>query len=220
MTKIQNPIIGRAKGGSAGMVFSTLRGENIMRSKAFEYHDANTDEQKFNRNKFKSAIQLAAQVILTCGNLLKQMPTKMSVYNKISQLINLEWSFDSVTKLLTPPTFPCFEGELSYPTSVTATKQTSMEYDVTVGGWEGNQTFDSVNDFVELIVFNKTKNEMLILNEAYNPDSLPFNVSLPQHWSGDTAYFGMHRTKAETVKPKPGGDMAGKVKFSASVVIS
>ena len=52
MTKVQNPIIGRAKGSAGGMTFSKNYDKNVMRAKAFEVNNPNTQAQQTQRGFF------------------------------------------------------------------------------------------------------------------------------------------------------------------------
>ena len=53
MTKVQNPIIGRAKGSAGGMTFSKNYDKNVMRAKAFEVNNPNTQAQQTQRGSPK-----------------------------------------------------------------------------------------------------------------------------------------------------------------------
>jgi hypothetical protein len=53
MAKAQNPLTGQMSGAVANFVTSTLNGENLIRSKAFNRKDANTPAQQLQRASFK-----------------------------------------------------------------------------------------------------------------------------------------------------------------------
>lgn len=62
MSKVQNPFIGRAKGQAGGMVFSTLYGSNIIRTKPLTYTEPTGVEHRKKKVKFKASAELAAKV--------------------------------------------------------------------------------------------------------------------------------------------------------------
>ena len=72
MTKIQNPIIGRAKGQAGGMVFTTLFGANVMKAKPYSYRDANTLVQRDNRTLHVSVAKAAASLKTSARGLFFQ----------------------------------------------------------------------------------------------------------------------------------------------------
>lgn len=62
MSKVQNPIIGRATGQAGGMVFSTNYGSNIIRTKPLTYTEPTGVEHRKKKVKFKASAELAAKV--------------------------------------------------------------------------------------------------------------------------------------------------------------
>ena len=59
MTKVQNPVIGRASGQAGGMVFQKMYDKNVMRAKPFEVRDAKTAAQLRNREATAMATAIA-----------------------------------------------------------------------------------------------------------------------------------------------------------------
>ena len=57
--KVQNPIIGRARGSAGGMTFCKTYDKNVARAKAFEVPNPNTQAQQTQREFFKQVIALA-----------------------------------------------------------------------------------------------------------------------------------------------------------------
>jgi len=62
MSKVQNPIIGRASGQAGNMVFSTNYGSNIIRTKPITYTEPTGVEHRKKKVKFKASAELAAKV--------------------------------------------------------------------------------------------------------------------------------------------------------------
>ncbi len=85
MARIQNPIIGRAKGQAGGMVFTTLNGKNILKAKAYSYRDQNTEVQQENRRINTLVVRLAAALKLIARSLFLVQPTEMPAYSRLIQ---------------------------------------------------------------------------------------------------------------------------------------
>lgn len=62
MAKVQNPVIGRAKGSAGGMTFNKTYDKNIMKAKAFEVSNPNTASQQTQRDYFKTVSAQAAKL--------------------------------------------------------------------------------------------------------------------------------------------------------------
>ena len=99
MTKVQNPIIGRAKGSAGGMTFSKNSDQNVMRAKAFEVNNPKTQAQTTQRNFFKQVQQIAASVTpAQLRSLFGVKPKKMSRRNALTKQIAAAYSVDGTTK--------------------------------------------------------------------------------------------------------------------------
>ena len=136
MSKIQNPIIGRAKGQAGGMVFSTLYGSNVMRAKPFQYRDKNsTTQQKF-RSLFRYAVNFAAKLKFNAADLFETPPAKMSPYSKLISQIRPAFTLSGSTVAFNPNTMEIGQGSIPTPDSLTLTNN----------GLTGSQfVFDSDN---------------------------------------------------------------------------
>lgn len=88
MSIVQNPLIGRTKKQSGGMVFTTLNGQNVMKAKPASYRDANTLVQQGNRAYHKAIVQLAASLAPIARSLFEKQPTTMSAYSRILQQLH------------------------------------------------------------------------------------------------------------------------------------
>ena len=88
MTKIQNPIIGRARGSAGGMTFAKNYDKNVMRSKPFEVKNPKTQGQTTQRTYFaelSNVVALFTSEELRC--LFPNMPKAMSRRNALSKQI-------------------------------------------------------------------------------------------------------------------------------------
>ena len=85
MARIQNPIIGRAKGQAGGMVFTTLNGANVMKAKPNSYRDANTLIQQGNRVLHTDIVKMAASIKASARGLFEKQPADMPAFSKLVQ---------------------------------------------------------------------------------------------------------------------------------------
>ena len=97
--KVQNPIIGRAKGSAGGMTFSKVYDKNVARAKAFEVNNPKTQAQQTQRAFF-------AELTALCSDfsddqlrfLFPQKPKTMSRRNAISKQIAESYEIEGTTK--------------------------------------------------------------------------------------------------------------------------
>ena len=95
MAVTQNPLIGKAKGKMANAVFTTWKGQNVLKSKALNPYNPNTPAQQAQRNAFRyvtNAIKFMAVFYLLA---FKKLAIKSSEYNIAVKKI-LTW-YDYVT---------------------------------------------------------------------------------------------------------------------------
>ena len=86
--KVQNPIIGRARGSAGGMTFCKNYDKNVARAKAFEVSNPNTPAQQNQRTFFKEVSEFTAmfsEEVLRA--LFPQKPKAMSRRNALSKQI-------------------------------------------------------------------------------------------------------------------------------------
>jgi len=112
MTKVQNPIIGRAQGQSGGQVFSTAYGKNIMRSRPFSYRDANSQAQIVRRTIISTLAAALSGIKLALHSLFESLPTDMSPYSKLMQ--QLLKAFPAGSTIETPNTNNVLIGHGTY----------------------------------------------------------------------------------------------------------
>ena len=99
MTKVQNPIIGRAKGSAGGMTFSKNYDKNVMRAKAFEVNNPNTQAQQTQRGFFAEVQEITSGITeAQLRSLFGQKPKKMSRRNALSKQIAAASTINGTTK--------------------------------------------------------------------------------------------------------------------------
>jgi hypothetical protein len=81
MSIVQNPLIGRTKKSAGGMTFCTLKGQNIMKTKAVSVANPNTEGQRTQRTRLKMAVEIfrSASSFFKAG--FSSASGKLSEYN-------------------------------------------------------------------------------------------------------------------------------------------
>lgn len=101
MSKIQNPVIGRAKGSAGGMTFAKQFDKNTMRAKPFEVANPKTEGQTKQRDFFKQVQEIVAGVSPEeLRSLFGNMPKGMSRRNALSKQVAAAYSMDGNNKVV------------------------------------------------------------------------------------------------------------------------
>lgn len=99
--KVQNPIIGRARGSAGGMTFCKNYDKNVARAKAFEVSNPNTQAQQTQRNFFKQLTALCADFSEDqLRTLFPNKPKTMSRRNALSKQIAESYAIDGTEKTI------------------------------------------------------------------------------------------------------------------------
>lgn len=101
MTKVQNPIIGRARASAGGMTFTKNYDKNVMRSKPFEVKNPKTAAQVKQRDFFKQVQGIVATVSdEQLRSLFGDMPKAMSRRNALSKQVAAAYSMNGNSKVV------------------------------------------------------------------------------------------------------------------------
>lgn len=158
MAVSQNTLIGRTRGSVGGVTFSTWKGLNVLKGKAENVQQPNSDAQILQRNKMALMVEVfrSAPALFKIG--FRSFAVKMSEFNAfIKYNIN-----DAI--VVTPPTdvdidFPellVAKGPLS-PTSITGVIATDQSASVDVSFSQSVTAPDqTLNDLARVYVFNNT----------------------------------------------------------------
>lgn len=99
--KVQNPIIGRARGSAGGMTFCKNYDKNVARAKAFEVSNPNTPAQQNQRSFFKKVSVFTAMFSEEVMRaLFPQKPKAMSRRNALSKQIAEDNTVDNGQKVV------------------------------------------------------------------------------------------------------------------------
>ena len=101
MTKVQNPIIGRARGSAGGMTFAKNYDKNVMRAKPFEVKNPKTTAQTTQRTYFGLLSDVSASLTVEqLRTLFPSMPKAMSRRNALTKQIAESYSVSGTTKTI------------------------------------------------------------------------------------------------------------------------
>lgn len=84
MAITQNPIIGRATGQAAGMIFSTVKGKNIIRAKAVSVKPSNTPRQVAQRAAMAAVVSIYGALRPVCQIGFRAYSSTRNAYNMFS----------------------------------------------------------------------------------------------------------------------------------------
>lgn len=79
--KTQNPIIGRARGSFGGAIFSSWKGQNVVRSKPLTVENPRTDAQIIQRNRLTVMLETFRKVSGVANLGFKELAVGKSAYN-------------------------------------------------------------------------------------------------------------------------------------------
>lgn len=99
--KVQNPIIGRARGSAGGMTFCKNYDKNVARAKAFEVNNPKTQAQQTQRDFFKQLTVLCADFSEDqLRTLFPSKPKTMSRRNALSKQIAQSYKVNGTEKTI------------------------------------------------------------------------------------------------------------------------
>jgi hypothetical protein len=188
--KVQNPIIGRARGSAGGMTFCKNYDKNVARAKAFEVANPKTAAQTTQRNYFKQLSALVATVTdEQLRTLFGQKPKAMSRRNALSaQLAPANTTADNVKSIDFSKIGAIGNGvkigvAMYHVASVVNQDYTLEETAETLCIPAGS----SAN--LVMVIFNKTTNNIILANTSLSLADQDFNPTNYGCAVGDEIYF-------------------------------
>ena len=176
MTKVQNPIIGRAKGSAGGMTFSKNYDKNVMRAKAFEVNNPNTQAQQTQRGFFAEVQGIIAGVTEDqLRSLFGQKPKSMSRRNMLSKQVAAASTIDGTIKSVDFDELEAIGNGVKCDAALYTTDS------VQAGAYqleETNETLGVPTDAdpnLIIIVFNHTKKTISVINTEMQISDNTFN---------------------------------------------
>jgi hypothetical protein len=211
MTKIQNPIIGRASGQAGGMIFSKSFDKNVMRSRPMTVANPNTPAQQRQREFFAELTAISKTV--TPDTLIDLFPAKPATRSRYSELqkqlaVGRDVSgatgtidFDEVNKIGNGIT--CLTGS-----GVTVTDDAG----------EMSVSFDSLSvqapavgtDPVDVLFINQSRSESHFAINVGNFEDGGGNIPYPSGWDPTDDIFAFVAIRPAAYKA--GAELSGAIK--------
>lgn len=168
MTKIQNPIIGRARGSAGGMTFAKQFDKNTMRAKPFEVANPKTSAQTNQRNFFKEVKDITATVSDDqLRTLFGQKPKGMSRRNMLSKQIASAYSVVNGQKIV----------DFSKLQAIGSGEKVNMPIWAVVDGRIVGMVAPTLDQFGKnallssnlfLVLFDTDNNKIVLINSTYD----------------------------------------------------
>lgn len=198
MTKVQNPVIGRASGQAGGMVFSKLYGQNIMRARPHSVSNPNTIAQQAQRSFIKElgewSSQLGTDALMT---LFPIKPTERSRFSEFQKQVALGRTVDGAVGSVDWDNVPIIgNGPL----------QGLADVEFNPGGESITVTWDSSNVFgidpesavAVFAVVNTAKKEIIVLVTEVTLDVETASIDYIGTWDDQDEYVVFMKSKAGT----------------------
>ena len=189
--KVQNPIIGRARGSAGGMTFCKNYDKNVARAKAFEVSNPNTQAQQTQRAFF-------AELTALCSDfsddqlrfLFPSKPKTMSRRNALSKQIAQSYAIDGTKKTI------------DYADIDTLGNAPVMDFGSIVMTNSNDYITCSVEDLPEnhpeyldnlfvVVLINTTKKEIAFPTLAQTVDAMDLDIPYPSGWEQADSILGI-----------------------------
>ena len=182
MAKVQNPVIGRAKGSAGGMTFNKTYDKNIMKAKAFEVSNPNTAAQQTQRDYFKNVSAQAAK--LTPDMLRAIFPSKPKAISRrnafFKQLAEFTQMNGSVKEMkLSDMVTVGNAPTLDMGTTTCSISSGNVSVGLSVSLKSNTQVKD--NYFIAMLV-NDTKNEVYLDITNNKVETGTLSITAPSNW--------------------------------------
>ena len=180
--KVQNPIIGRARGSAGGMTFCKNYDKNVARAKAFEVSNPKTQAQQTQRNFFK---QLTALCSDFSDDLLRTLfpskPKTMSRRNALAKQIAQSYQVNGTEKTIDYADIDTLGNAPVMDFGVTTCE--FLNEDISIEIDEKVRTNPSLDGFdIIFAVVNETKGEISITDDAVTMPYGNTTLNIPTGW--------------------------------------
>ena len=162
MAITQNPIIGRATGQAAGMIFSTVKGKNIIRAKAVSVKPSNTPRQMAQRAAMALVVSIYGALRAACSIGFRAYSSTRNAYNMFSSyaLSNAFDFSDLENVVFDPSALQIAKGSIS-PVAFEVTGSALGSLTVT---WPSAITGanQSLTDVLYLAIIDQANNQVIV----------------------------------------------------------
>lgn len=168
MSVVQNPFIGRARQKAGGMVFSTWKGINVLKTKPLTVANPKTDKQLMRRSALSQIVAIARQITAALQLGFKEQAVFKSAFNAFTGY-NLRNGFNYT---LPPAATPVPSAFLVAQGTISLTALTGFVADASLNNivinWptSASQPGQSSADVAVIALFNQTENKWLATNTS------------------------------------------------------
>jgi len=189
--KVQNPIIGRARGSAGGMTFCKNYDKNVARAKAFEVSNPNTQAQQTQRNFFKQLTALCSDFSEDqLRTLFPSKPKTMSRRNALSKQIAESYAIDGTEKNIDFANIDTLGNAPVLDFGVVEFESLGISYIVSFNDLATNYPSLSDND-VAVVLFNVTKKAVSFSQETATVSTVEYELAIPSGWSPNDKLSGV-----------------------------
>ena len=180
--KIQSPWMGRIKGSAGNMTGCKVYDKNVMRAKAFEVSNPNTQAQQTQRNYFALLINLIGTFTdEQLRTLFPQKPKAMSRRNALTKQLAVSNTTEGTTKSIDFADINTLGNAPEYDFGATACTISDGAVTVTLAASVKADTSIADNIFGAALV-NETKGEIhYTIDVAVVSDGV-LNITAPESW--------------------------------------
>lgn len=180
--KVQNPIIGRARGSAGGMTFCKNYDKNVARAKAFEVSNPKTQAQQTQRAFFASLTALCSDFSDDqLRFLFPSKPKTMSRRNAVSKQIAQSYDVNDTEKTIDFADIDTLGNAPVMDMGVTTCEFSNGSINVVLDGMVSANKSLGGFDFVAVIV-NETKGAILLTTENGEVSDGSIIMHIPTGW--------------------------------------
>ena len=197
--KVQNPIIGRARGSAGGMTFCKNYDKNVARAKAFEVSNPKTPAQENQRTFFKELSSLVAQFSdEELRTLFPNKPKAMSRRNALSKQLAEDVTTVDNQKVVDYANIDTLGNAPTMDFGVTALSVDNGNFDVDLDESIINNPVIKDNLYFAALV-NRTRGEIMLVPRFVSVEGQTLSGTLPSGWqNSDTMHAIPFITNATT----------------------
>ena len=180
--KVQNPIIGRAKGSAGGMTASKVYDKNVLRAKAMEVNNPKTTAQMTQRQFFA---QLSGVVSTFTPEQLRALfpnkPKTMSRRNALSKQIAEDYTIDGTTKSINFAGIDTLGNASTMEFGTTTCTQAGSTITVTLDNSVKSMT-EYADNYMLVALVNETLGEIVLPDTNVNIETGVMAITAPNDW--------------------------------------
>ena len=182
MTKVQNPIIGRARGSAGGMTFAKNYDKNTMRAKPFEVKNPKTAAQTNQRDFFSQVSDVVKGFTPEqLRTIFPSMPKAMSRRNMLTKQIAENTTTDNGQKVVDFSEILTLGNASTMDFGTTTCSQAGSTITVTLDNAVKNNAEFTNQSFIAVLV-NETLGAMVAPSVAAYVATGTMDIAAPEGW--------------------------------------